>query len=32
MEDAALRLYPHRHRTDGFYAMALERKTEEKSP
>jgi len=27
MEDAALRLYPHRHRTDGFYAMALERKS-----
>ena len=24
--DAALRLYPHRHRTDAFYAMALERK------
>jgi len=27
MEDAALRLYPHRHRTDGFYAMVLERKS-----
>ena len=26
MEDPALRLYPHRHHTDGFYAMALERK------
>ena len=26
MADAALRLYPHRHRTDSFYAMALERK------
>ena len=26
MNDAALRLYPHRHRTDGFYAIALERK------
>lgn len=25
MEDAALRLYPQRHLTDGFYAMALER-------
>ena len=25
MPDAALRLYPHRHRTDGFYAVALER-------
>lgn len=25
MEDTALRLYPHRHRTDGFYAIALER-------
>lgn len=23
--DGALRLYPHRHGTDGFYAMALER-------
>ncbi len=28
MGDAALRLYPHRHRTDGFYAVALE-KTQE---
>lgn len=27
MDDAALRLYPHRHGTDGFYAMALERKS-----
>ncbi len=26
MHDAALRLYPHRHRTDGFYAVALENK------
>jgi 16S rRNA (cytosine967-C5)-methyltransferase len=26
MNDAALRLYPHRHHTDGFYAVALERK------
>jgi 16S rRNA (cytosine967-C5)-methyltransferase len=26
MPDAALRLYPHRQRTDAFYAMALERK------
>ncbi len=26
MRDAALRLYPHRHRTDGFYAIVLERK------
>ncbi len=26
MEDAAVRLYPHRHYTDGFYAIALERK------
>ncbi len=24
--DEALRLYPHRHGTDGFYAMALERR------
>jgi 16S rRNA (cytosine967-C5)-methyltransferase len=29
--DAALRLYPHKHRTDGFYAVALERKTKETS-
>ncbi len=28
MKDAALRLYPHRHRTDAFYAIALERKPE----
>jgi len=28
MKDAALRLYPHRHRTDAFYAVALERKQE----
>ena len=26
MNDDALRLYPHRHHTDGFYAVALERK------
>ncbi len=26
MKDPALRLYPHRHHTDGFYAVALERK------
>ena len=26
MEDTALRLYPHRHHTDGFYAIALEKK------
>ena len=26
MESSALRLYPHQHRTDSFYAMALERK------
>jgi len=26
MNDAALRLYPHRHHTDGFYAVALEKK------
>ncbi|MCR4347448.1 MAG: RsmB/NOP family class I SAM-dependent RNA methyltransferase [Sulfuricaulis sp.] len=25
MEDDVLRLYPHRHHTDGFYAVALER-------
>ena len=25
MNNAALRLYPHRHRTDGFYAVALEK-------
>ncbi len=25
MEDDALRLYPHRHNTDGFYAIALDR-------
>ncbi|MDA8364635.1 MAG: RsmB/NOP family class I SAM-dependent RNA methyltransferase [Gammaproteobacteria bacterium] len=25
MDDDALRLYPHRHNTDGFYAMALDR-------
>ncbi|MHB8534563.1 MAG: RsmB/NOP family class I SAM-dependent RNA methyltransferase [Sulfuricaulis sp.] len=25
MQDAALRLYPHRHRCDAFYAMVLER-------
>ena len=26
MKDEALRLYPHRHRTDAFYAIALDRK------
>jgi len=25
MQDDALRLYPHRHNTDGFYALALDR-------
>ncbi|MHB8345733.1 MAG: RsmB/NOP family class I SAM-dependent RNA methyltransferase [Acidiferrobacterales bacterium] len=25
MDDDALRLYPHRHNTDGFYAIALDR-------